>query len=36
MELREELIDNGYHFESQTDTEVVVHLIEMYYTGDFK
>lgn len=36
MELREELIDNGYHFESQTDTEVVVHLVEMYYTGDFK
>ncbi|HHW45443.1 MAG TPA: glutamine--fructose-6-phosphate transaminase (isomerizing) [Clostridiales bacterium] len=36
MNLREELINNGYHFESQTDTEVVVHLIEMYYNGDIK
>ena len=34
--LREELIQRGYHFESQTDTEVIVHLIEMYYTGDLK
>ena len=34
--LREELIRKGYRFESQTDTEVVVHLIEMYYTGDLK
>ena len=34
--LREELISKGYRFESQTDTEVVVHLIEMYYTGDLK
>ena len=34
--LREELIQKGYHFESQTDTEVIVHLIEMYYTGDLK
>ncbi|MBQ7247703.1 MAG: glutamine--fructose-6-phosphate transaminase (isomerizing) [Lachnospiraceae bacterium] len=34
--LREELIEKGYHFESETDTEVVVHLIEMYYNGDLK
>ena len=34
--LREELIHKGYRFESQTDTEVIVHLIEMYYTGDLK
>ena len=34
--LREELIQKGYRFESQTDTEVVVHLIEMYYNGDLK
>ena len=34
--LREELIQKGYRFESQTDTEVVVHLIEMYYDGDMK
>ena len=32
--LREELIRAGYHFESETDTEVIVHLIEMFYTGD--
>ena len=34
--LREELIQKGYRFESQTDTEVIVLLIEMYYTGDLK
>ena len=36
MTLREELIQKGYRFESQTDTEVVVHLVEMYYQGDVK
>ena len=36
MSLREELTANGYSFISQTDTEVIVHLIEMYYNGDFK
>lgn len=34
--LQNELIKKGYHFESQTDTEVIVHLIEMYYKGDLK
>ena len=34
--LREELIQKGFRFESLTDTEVIVHLIEMYYTGDLK
>ncbi|MBO7729461.1 MAG: glutamine--fructose-6-phosphate transaminase (isomerizing) [Lachnospiraceae bacterium] len=34
--LREELIKDGYHFESETDTEVIVHLIEMYYEGDMR
>ena len=32
--LREELTAKGYVFESQTDTEVVVHLLELYYDGD--
>ena len=36
MELREELTGKGYRFESETDTEVVVHLVEMYYRGDLK
>lgn len=36
MELREELIAKGYHFESETDTEVIVHLVEMYYAGNAK
>lgn len=36
MNLREELIQKGYRFESETDTEVIVHLIEMYYAGDLK
>ena len=35
-ELREELISKGFEFKSQTDTEVVVNLIELYYTGDLK
>lgn len=34
--LREELIQKGYEFQSETDTEVIVHLIEMYYKGDLK
>lgn len=36
MTLRDELVQSGYRFESQTDTEVIVHLIEMYYTDDVK
>jgi len=34
--LREELKDNGYTFESETDTEVIVHLLEMYYKGNVR
>ena len=34
LELRQELMAKGYRFESETDTEVVVHLVEMYYRGD--
>ena len=33
-ELRAELRARGYHFESQTDTEVIAHLIESLYKGD--
>ncbi len=36
LELKSSLIEKGYHFESETDTEVVVHLLEMYYNGDLK
>lgn len=36
ISLREELISKGYHFESETDTEVIVHLLEMYYKGDLR
>lgn len=32
--LREELIKNGKKFVSQTDTEVIPHLIETFYEGD--
>ncbi|MBQ4118236.1 MAG: glutamine--fructose-6-phosphate transaminase (isomerizing), partial [Oscillospiraceae bacterium] len=35
-ELREELIAKGCHFKSETDTEVIVHLLSLYYKGDFK
>ena len=34
--LRDELKEKGYVFTSETDTEVIVHLIEMYYAGDVK
>lgn len=33
-ELRAELQATGYTFESQTDTEVIAHLIDHMYTGD--
>ena len=36
VELRRELTEKGYHFESETDTEVIVHLVEHYYQGDFQ
>ena len=35
MPLKEELIEKGYHFKSETDTEVVAHLLEDMYDGDF-
>ena len=34
--LRSELEHEGYVFRSETDTEVVAHLLEKYYAGDFK
>ena len=33
--LREQLADEGHVLASQTDTEVIPHLIEKYYDGDF-
>ena len=34
LELKEELIKEGYNFNSQTDSEVVAHLFSKYYSGD--
>ncbi len=34
--LREELLAKGFQFKSETDTEVVVHLLDLYYEGDLK
>jgi glucosamine--fructose-6-phosphate aminotransferase (isomerizing) len=34
MSLKEWLIDKGYVFQSDTDTEVVAHLIDHFYKGD--
>ncbi|NLZ48872.1 MAG: glutamine--fructose-6-phosphate transaminase (isomerizing), partial [Clostridiales bacterium] len=34
IELREWLMSEGYKFKSQTDTEVIPHLVDYYYNGD--
>lgn len=34
LKLKNRLIDKGYSFQSQTDTEVVVQLLDYYYKGD--
>ncbi len=34
MKLKEYLIGKGYHFVSETDTEVIAHLADYYYEGD--
>jgi len=36
LEIKEELIEKGHVFTSETDTEVIAHLLEEYDTGDFK
>ena len=33
-ELKEELIQYGYHFQSETDSEVIVQLLDYYYQGN--
>lgn len=34
MKLKKKLEAKGYHFLSQTDTEVIAHLLDYYYNGD--
>ena len=34
--LKEDLIAKGHKFVSETDTEVVAHLMAAYYDGDFE
>lgn len=35
-ELRAELMEKGFVFHSETDTEVVVHLLDLYYTDNLR
>ncbi|QSO50510.1 glutamine--fructose-6-phosphate transaminase (isomerizing) [Alicyclobacillus curvatus] len=35
VQIREELIAKGHRFQSETDTEVIAHLMEELYNGDF-
>ena len=34
LQLRKMLIERGYHFVSETDTEVLAHLLDYYYKGN--
>ncbi len=36
LALKEDLIEKGHEFKSETDTEVVAHLLEEVYNGDFE
>ncbi|MDR7867737.1 MAG: glutamine--fructose-6-phosphate transaminase (isomerizing) [Sporomusaceae bacterium] len=36
LHIKEKLIAKGHKFTSETDTEVVAHLVEEYYEGDFE
>jgi hypothetical protein len=34
--LKEKLIDEGHAFKSDTDSEVIAHLVETFYDGDLE
>ena len=34
LELKEALVAKGHHFQSDTDSEVIAHLVEEHYSGD--
>ena len=36
LELKDKLIEKGHQFVSETDTEVLAHLVEDYYAGDLE
>ena len=36
LEIKEKLLKAGHHFRTETDTEIIPHLIEIYYNGNLE
>jgi len=36
LEIKEKLIEGGHHFKTETDSEIIPHLVEAYYQGNLE